>query len=94
MAGMGERLWEIGKSPPHHITVLAFGLFAVLTARIATSIPALAGMIATILSAVGVFFVALALFLGSYTSSSDSVTGVVWRVVQLLAAVLVFLALI
>ncbi|HKZ88868.1 MAG TPA: hypothetical protein VJ300_01280 [Thermoplasmata archaeon] len=100
MAGMGERLWEIGRSPPHHITVLAFGLVALLTGLIVASTLVVVGpiaafvMAATVLTGVGVFFVALALFLGSYTSSGDTVTGVVWRVAQLLAAVLVLLALI
>lgn len=98
MAGMGERLWEIGKSPPHHITVLAFGLVALLTGLIAAAILTVTGpiaafvMVATVLTGVGVFFVALALFLGAYTASGDSVTGVVWRVAQLLAAVIVLLA--
>jgi hypothetical protein len=92
MAGVGERLWEIGKSPPHHITVLAFGLFALLTARIATAV-GLGAFVAGILAAVGVFFVALALFLGAYTSSGDHGTGVAWRIAQLIAAVVVVLAL-
>jgi hypothetical protein len=89
---MGERLWEIGKSPPHHITVLAFGLFALLTARIATAV-GLGAFVGAVLAAVGVFFVALALFLGSYTASGDSVTGAAWRIAQLIAAVIVFVAL-
>jgi len=100
MAGMGERLWEIGRGGGDHITVLAFGLVALLTGLIVASTLVVVGpiaafvMAATVLTGVGVFFVALALFLGSYTSSGDTVTGVVWRVAQLLAAVLVLLALI
>src|SRR2546429_3339385 len=30
MAGMGDRLWDIGRSPAQHMTVLVFGLFGLL----------------------------------------------------------------
>src|SRR2546428_331524 len=40
MAGMGDRLWDIGRSPAQHMTVLVFGLLALLTGIVATSIPA------------------------------------------------------
>ena len=30
MPTMGEKLWEIGKSPPQNLTFLAFGLFSLL----------------------------------------------------------------
>src|SRR2546428_11876 len=43
MAGMGERLWDIGRSPAQHMTVLVFGLLALLTGIVATSILAVAG---------------------------------------------------
>src|SRR5436309_1202663 len=43
MAGMGDRLWDIGRSPAQHMTVLVFGLLALLTGIVATSILAVAG---------------------------------------------------
>ncbi len=100
MAGMGERLWDIGRSPAQHMTVLVFGLFALLTGTVATSILAVAGggggttsivMAALILRGVGGFFVTLALFLGAYTASGESWTTTVWRIAQLLGAVLVLI---
>src|SRR5438128_11251211 len=100
MAGMGDRLWDIGRSPAQHMTVLVFGLLALLTGLVATSILAVAGggggatsiiMAALILRGVGGFFVTLAVFLGAYGASGDSSTTPVWLVAQLLAA---FLALI
>src|SRR5438093_605050 len=98
MAGMGDRLWDIGRSPAQHMTVLVFGLLALLTGIVATSILAVAGggggatsiiMAALILRGIGGFFVTLALFLGAYAASGDSWTTTVWRIAQLLAAVLV-----
>src|SRR3989449_6840076 len=96
MAGMGDRLWDIGRSPVQHMTVLVFGLLALLTGIVATSILAVAGggggatsiiMAALILRGVGGFFVTLALFLGAYPPSGHSWTTTVWPVAQLLAAV-------
>jgi len=84
---MGERLWDIGRSPAQHMTVLVFGLFALLTGIVATSIV----MAALILRGVGGFFVTLALFLGAYTASGESWTTTVWRIAQLLGAVLVLI---
>src|SRR2546423_11369800 len=81
MAGMGERLWDIGRSPSQHMTVLVFGLLALLTGIVATSILAVAGggggatsiiMAALILRGGGGFFVTLALFLGAYAASCGS----------------------
>src|SRR3989442_5008452 len=100
MAGMGERLWDIGRSPAQHMTVLVFGLLALLTGIVATSILAVAGggggatsiiMAALILRGIGGFFVTLALSLGAYAASGDSWTTTVWRIAQLLAAVLVLI---
>src|SRR3989449_11566203 len=100
MAGMGDRLWDIGRSPAQHMTVLVFGLLALLTGIVATSILAVAGggggatsiiMAALILRGGGGVFVTLALFLGAYAASGDSWTTTVWRVAQLLAAVLVLI---
>src|SRR2546426_10713506 len=98
MAGMGERLWDIGRSPAQHMTVLVFGLLALLTGIVATSILAVAGggggatsiiMAARVLRGGGGFFVTLALFLGGYGASGDSWATPVWRIAHLLAAVLV-----
>src|SRR2546426_2319789 len=95
MAGMGDRLWDIGRSPAQHMTVLVFGLLALLTGIVATSILAVAGggggatsiiMAALILRGVGGFFVTLALFLGAQAPSGDSWTTTAWRVAQTLAA--------
>src|SRR2546427_11415546 len=100
MAGMGDRLWDIGRSPAQHMTVLVFGLLALLTGIVATSILAVAGggggatsiiMAALVLRGGGGFFVTLALFLGAYAASGDSWTTTVWRIVQLLADVLVLI---
>src|SRR5207249_11364346 len=89
-----------GWSPAQHMTVLVFGVFALLTGTVATSILAVAGggggttsivMAALILRGVGGFFVTLALFLGAYTASGESWTTTVWRIAQLLGAVLVLI---
>ena len=98
MPGIGEKLWDIGTSPPQHLALLVFGLVALLTGLISTSMLGVAGggstgnaiaMAAFALVGVGGFFVTLALFLGAYTATGDSWTTTVWRVAQLLAAVLV-----
>jgi hypothetical protein len=100
MASMGETLWDIGRSPPQQITVLVFGLIALLTGIVAISTLAVAGggggaapiiMAATVLKGVGAFFVTLALFLGAYAASGDSWTMTVWRIAQLLGAVLILI---
>ncbi len=99
MASLGERLWDMGRSPTQHLTLLVFGLFALLTGLIASAVIGLAGAggvlalaaVAFVITGVGAFFVTLALFLGAYVSSGESVTAVVWRVAQLLAAVLVLI---
>src|SRR2546428_12518021 len=98
MAGMGDRLWDIGRSPAQHMTVLVFGLLALLTGIVATSILAVAGggggatsiiMAALILRGGGGVFVTLALFLGGYAASGDSWTTTRGRVPQLPAGGLV-----
>jgi hypothetical protein len=103
MAGFGEKLWDMGQSPGQHLSVLVVGLVSLLTGRLATAmLPAVGSggalaamtMVALVLSGIGVFFVALALFLGAYTASGESWTTTVWRIAQLLAAVLVLVFLI
>jgi hypothetical protein len=99
MAGIGERLYEMGRSPPQHLSLLVFGLFGLLTGFITSSLLLVTGgsgasaiaLAATILRDVGAFFVVLALFLGAYTASGDSWTTTVWRIGQLLGAVLVLI---
>lgn len=102
MTGIGDKLWEIGRSPPQHISILVIGLFFLLTGLISTSMLGVVGtpearaaisMAALFLTAVGGFFVSLALFLGAYTSTGESVTATVWRIAQLLAAVLVLVSI-
>ena len=48
-------------------------------------------MVALALIGVGGFFVTLALFLGAYSATGDSWTTTVWRIAQLIAAVLVLI---
>src|SRR6266581_4837992 len=80
--------------------LLVFGLVALLTGLISVSMLAVAGgggagtaisMAALALIGIGGFFVTLALFLGAYTAEGDSWTTTVWRIAQLLAAVLVLI---
>lgn len=99
MAGIGERLWEMGRSPPQHLSLLVFGLVALLTGFIASSMllvtsgssASAIAFAAIVLRDIGAFFVVLALFLGAYTASGDSWTTTVWRIGQLLAAILVLI---
>lgn len=102
MAGIGEKLWDIGKSPPQHLAMLVFGLVALLTGVISRSMLGVVGagppttavtMVALALSGIGGFFVSLALFIGAYTASGDSWTTAAWRIAQLLIAALVLTSL-
>lgn len=99
MAGIGEKLWDMGKSPGQLLSLLVFGLVALLTGLIANSMLASVGggaaleLVALVLTGVGGFFVTLALFLGAYTATGDSWTTTVWKVAQLLGAVLILLAI-
>ena len=101
MPGIGERLWDMGRSPSQHLSLLVFGLIALLTGLISTAMLAAVGgggevaalaMVALVLTGVGGFFVTLALFLGAYTATGDSWETTVWRIAQLLAAVLVLIS--
>src|SRR2546421_284398 len=76
------------------------GLVALLTGFISRSMVAVVGtapaiaaitLAALVLVGVGGFFVTLALFLGAYTASGESWTTTVWRIAQLLAAVLILM---
>jgi hypothetical protein len=89
---MGDRLWEIGRSPSQHAALLVFGLIGILTAFLAASIAVGGGglvLAANVLLSIGAFFLVLALFLGAYTTSGDSATSAAWKIAQIFAAVLV-----
>ena len=100
MAGLAERLWEMGRSPSQHLGLLVFGLVALLTGLISRTMLPVVGspgavaaitLVASFLVGVGGFFVTLALFLGAYTAGGDAWTTTVWRIAQLLAAVLILI---
>src|SRR5207249_1214332 len=95
MPGFAEKLWEMGRTPSQHLSLLVFGLVALLTGLISRSMLAVVGsaggmaalsLAASFLVGVGGFFVTLALFLGAYTADGESWTTTVWRIAQLLAA--------
>jgi hypothetical protein len=98
MATMGERLWDVGKSPSQFLTFLVFGLFNLLAAVIlrsflgilGTSAPTVA-LVASIVGGVGGFFLATALFLGAYAGAGEPGTGL--RIAQLIGAVIVVVIL-
>jgi hypothetical protein len=100
MPGFGEKLWDLGKDPSQHLGLLVVGLVALLTGLISRSMLSVVGsagavtavtLAAAFLIGVGGFFLTLALFIGAYTSSGDAWTTTVWRIAQLLAAVLVLI---
>src|SRR5207237_541543 len=77
-----------------------WGMFFLLTGLISRSMLAVVGsaggmaalsLAASFLVGVGGFFVTLALFLGAYTADGESWTTTVWRIAQLLAAVLILI---
>ena len=65
MAGIGEKLWEMGRSPPQHLSLLVFGLVGLLTGFITSSLLLVVGggsgsaiaLAALVLRDVGAFFV-------------------------------------
>lgn len=100
MPGIGERLWDMGKSPPQNIGLLVFGLASFLVGLLAGSLISFAGTAEAVLAlsaarsvlfAVGGFFVTLSLFLWTFAAEGGSVSAVVWRVALLLASVLVLI---
>ncbi|OGS48744.1 MAG: hypothetical protein A3K68_03900 [Euryarchaeota archaeon RBG_16_68_13] len=99
MPSIGDRLWEMGKSPSQHMALLTLGLASILVAALLASAMSVAGasgaliMSASALAAIGGFFLVVALFVGAYASSGDSVPAVVWRVAQLLVAALVLITI-
>ncbi len=94
MPTMGEKLWEVAKSPPQNLTFLVFGLFALLAgflmrtyAGYIVSTPAI-GFAAAALGGIGAFFVAVSLFLGAFAGLGDSNHTAV-RIAALLGAIVV-----
>jgi len=96
MPTLGQKLWEMGKSPPENMGFLIFGLFSLLAGVIARSLLLLlAGaaytsllIISIILSGVGAFFVAVALFLAAFAGSEKG-EHTAWRIALLIAAIVV-----
>src|SRR3989304_1364594 len=74
MPGIGDRLWDMGKSPAQHISLLAFGLAAIVVAFLVASLVPLVGFSAALavasaaLIALGGVFFTLALFLRAFAS--------------------------
>lgn len=98
MPTMGEKLWEIGKSPPQNLTFLVFGLFSLLAAAILRSYASYiaaggaVSFVAAALGGVGAFFVVVALFLGAFAGVGES-SGSGLRIAALIGAVVVLLIL-
>lgn len=100
MPTMGEKLWEIAKSPPQNLTLLLFGLFAVLAGFLMRSYAGFLGVAATgamvfvaaALGGVGAFFVTVSLFLGAFAGLGDS-DHVAVRIAALIGAIVVLIFL-
>ncbi len=98
MPTMGDKLWEIGKSPSQTLTFLVFGLFALLGGVILRSFGVYLGgsvavmFTAAVLAGVGAFFVAVALFLGAYAGLGES-NGQALRIAALIAGLVVIIVL-
>ena len=98
MATMGDKLWEIGKSPPQNLTFLVFGLFSLLAGVILRSFAVFFGgtpavyFVAAVLGGFGAFFVAVALFLGAFAGATES-NGQGLRIAALIGAVVVVIIL-
>lgn len=100
MPTMGEKLWQVAKSPPQNLAFLVFGLFALLAgfllrswslyAGTALTTPAL--FAAAALGGVGAFFVAASLFLGAFAGLGDS-DHVAVRIAALLGGLVVLIFL-
>jgi len=95
---MGEKLWEIGKSPPQNLTFLVFGLFSLLAGVILRSFAAYftataaVSFVAAALGGFGAFFVAVALFLGAFAGMGES-NGTGLRIAALIGAVVIVIIL-
>ncbi len=100
MPTMGEKLWEVAKSPPQNLTFLVFGLFALLagfllrswSAFLGASATATAVFAAAALGGIGAFFVAVSLFLGAFAGLGDS-AHVAVRIAALIGGLVVLIFL-
>ncbi len=100
MPTMGEKLWETAKSPPQSLTLLLFGLFAVLAGFLMRTYASFLGAASTAamvftaaaLGGIGAFFITIALFLGAYAGLGDS-DHVAVRIAALIGAVVVLIFL-
>jgi hypothetical protein len=100
MPTMGEKLWEVAKSPPQNMTFLVFGLFAVLAGFLLRSWSAFLGagstaaviFAAAALAGIGAFFVAVSLFLGAFAGLGDS-DHVAVRIAALIGGLVVLIIL-
>ncbi|HYM39674.1 MAG TPA: hypothetical protein VEY12_05965 [Thermoplasmata archaeon] len=98
MPTMGDKLWEMGKSPPQNLTFLVFGLFSLLAGVILRSFstylaatPAVT-FVAAVLGGFGGFFIAVALFLGAYGGFGET-NGHGLRIAALIGAIVVVVIL-
>ncbi len=106
MPTMGEKLWEVAKSPPQNLTFVVFGLFALLAGFLmrsyagfilstlggaATMLPALT-FVGAAMGGIGAFFVAVSLFLGAFAGLGDS-DHVAIRIAALIGALVVVIFL-
>ena len=98
MPTMGDKLWEIGKSPPQNVTFLVFGLFALLAGVVLRSFGIYFGgsmavfFVAAVLAGVGAFFIAAALFLWAAAAHGEpGAYGL--RIAALIGAVVVVVIL-
>lgn len=100
MPTMGEKLWEVAKSPPQNLSFLVFGLFALLAGFLLRTWAAYSGVAVTsaivfaaaALGGIGAFFVAVSLFLGAFAGLGDS-DHVAMRVAALIGALIVLIFL-
>ncbi len=98
MPTMGEKLWEIGKSPPQNLTFLVFGLFSLLAGVLLRSYGSYVtastavSFVAAALGGIGAFFVAVSLFLGAFAGIGEA-NGSGLRIAALIGAVVVVVIL-
>ena len=98
MPTMGERLWEVAKSPPQNLTFLVFGLFSVLAGLLLRTYGAFIvssaaiGFVAAAIGGVGAFFVTVSLFLGAFAGLGDS-DHVAVRIAALIGGIVVLIIL-
>lgn len=98
MPTMGEKLWEIGKSPPLNLTFVVFGLFSLLAGIVLRSYgsyfaaTAAVGFVAAVLRGFGAFFIAVSLFLGAFAGFGET-NGNGLRIAALIGAVVVIVIL-